>query len=183
MSAIVTSTRRWAWNYYITRWGQEVSQFGNQTSWSQDAVEKPSTQQEEPFGPRLSSWGSDELEIRCGRENQHPEKLDPRPHAPSWAAQENGKETLMAIRVGVNMLQFCSVSNSLSHTTLSIKWEVYFSKRLCRSLLLCRYVLHTDVHAYVDVYVLCVCIVGHGGDYATLLAYFAHTLRGIFPLV
>ena len=28
------------------------------------------------------------------------------------------------------MLQFCSVSNSLSHTTLSIKWEVYFSKEV-----------------------------------------------------
>ena len=27
------------------------------------------------------------------------------------------------------MLQFCSVSNSLSHTTLSIKREVYFSKK------------------------------------------------------
>ena len=43
-----------------------------------------------------------------------------------------------AIRVGVNMLLFCSVSNSLSHTTFSIKWEVYFSKELCRSSLLCR---------------------------------------------
>ena len=30
-----------------------------------------------------------------------------------------------------------------------------------------RYVLHTDVHAYVDIYVLCVCIVGHGCDYTT----------------
>ena len=28
------------------------------------------------------------------------------------------------------MLQFCLVSNSLSHTTIWIKWEVYFSKRL-----------------------------------------------------
>ena len=25
------------------------------------------------------------------------------------------------------------------------------------------------LHAYVDVYVLCVCIVGHGGDYITLI--------------
>ena len=24
------------------------------------------------------------------------------------------------------------------------------------------------LHAYVDIYVLCVCIVGHGGDYTTL---------------
>ena len=30
------------------------------------------------------------------------------PQAPGWAAQENGKETLMAIRMGVTTLQFCS---------------------------------------------------------------------------
>ena len=64
----------------------------------------------------------------------------------------------MAIREGVNMLQFCSVSNSLSHTTLSIKWEVYFSKELCCSSLLCR--------RYDSACIcICVCIVGHG--YAT----------------
>ena len=34
-----------------------------------------------------------QLEIRCGRETQHPERL--RPQAPGWAAQENGKETLL----------------------------------------------------------------------------------------
>ena len=34
-----------------------------------------------------------QLVIRCGRENQHPERLDPQ--APGWAAQENGKETLL----------------------------------------------------------------------------------------
>ena len=49
------------------------------------------------------------------------------PQASGWATQENRKETLMAIRVGVNMLQFCSVSNSLSHTTLSNKVRgIYF---------------------------------------------------------
>ena len=32
-----------------------------------------------------------QLEIRCGRENPHPERLGPQ--APGWAAQENGKET------------------------------------------------------------------------------------------
>ena len=31
------------------------------------------------------------------------------------------EKTLMAIRVEVNMLQFCSVSNSLSHATFSNK--------------------------------------------------------------
>ena len=54
----------------------------------------------------------------------------------------------MAIRVGVNTLQFCSVSNSLSHTTLSIKWEVYFSKN-CVARLYCVVVM--ILHAYVDV--------------------------------
>ena len=49
-----------------------------------------------------------------------------------WATLENEKDTtLMAIRVGVNMLLFCLV---LAHTTFQIKWVVYFSKRLCRSL-------------------------------------------------
>ena len=76
------------------------------------------------------------LETRCGRESQHSAES----WASGWAAQENGKETLMAIRVGVNMLQFCSVSNSLSHTTLSNKVRgTYFSKELCCSSLLCRY--------------------------------------------
>ena len=32
-----------------------------------------------------------QLEIRCGRENQHPEKLSLQ--ALGWAVQENGKET------------------------------------------------------------------------------------------
>ena len=35
----------------------------------------------------------EQLEIRCGRENQHPERLGTQ--APGWAAQENGKETLL----------------------------------------------------------------------------------------
>ena len=61
-------------NYYIT----ECT--GNSISWTQDAAEEASTQQREPLGPRfMSFWGSDELEIRCGRENQHPERLDLRP--------------------------------------------------------------------------------------------------------
>ena len=34
---------------------------------------------------------------------------------------ERERNAVMANRVGVNMLQFCSVSNSLSHTTLSNK--------------------------------------------------------------
>ena len=38
---------------------RKFNQFGDQTSWKQDAVEKASTQQREPSGHRLSS-----LEIR-----------------------------------------------------------------------------------------------------------------------
>ena len=41
------------------------------------------------------------------------------------------KNADMAIRVGVNMLQFCSVCNSLLHTTLSIKCEVWRCVRRC----------------------------------------------------
>ena len=65
-------------------------------------------------------WRPDQLGTRCGKESQHPERLGPQ--APGWAAQENGKETrLWPNWVGVNILQFYSVSNSLSHTTLSNK--------------------------------------------------------------
>ena len=66
---------------------------------------------------------------------------------------ERERNAVMAIRVEVNMLQFCSVSNSPSHTTLSIKWEVDFSKELCRLSLLCR---------CYDSACIYVCIVGHG---------------------
>ena len=70
-------------------------------------------------------WRPDPLVTRCGRESQHPAELAPRPLVEQH--RENGKETLMAIRVGVNMLQFCSVSNSLSHTNLSNKVrEIFF---------------------------------------------------------
>ena len=46
-------------------------------SWRNDGVEKIAPSKRGPWDPRLSSWGSDKLEIRCGRENQHSEKLGP----------------------------------------------------------------------------------------------------------
>ena len=73
-----------------------------------------------------------QLDVRCSRENQQSGPPGPRLSSPG----EQERNSIMAIRVGVNMLQFCSVTNSLSHTTLSNK--VYFSKELCRSSLLCR---------------------------------------------
>ena len=42
------------------------------------------------------------------------------------------RKAVIAWRVGGSVCcSLSSVSNSLSHTTLSIKWEVYFSKELC----------------------------------------------------
>ena len=107
---------------------RKFNQFGDQTSWEQDAVEKASTQQSGPSGPRLSScsWGSDELEIRCWIEEHVSERLGPQ--TPGWTG-ERERNAVMANRVGVNMLQFCSVSNSLSHTTLSNKVRGIFFQR------------------------------------------------------
>ena len=90
------------------------------------------------------SWREDDGMRTCPREAGPP---GPRLSSPGE------RNAVIANRVGVNMLQFCSVSNSLSHTSLSIKWEVYFSKRLCRSSLLCR---------RYDSICICFCIVGHG---------------------
>ena len=92
------------------------SAVGDQMSWRQDAVEKASTQQSGPSGPRLSScsWrenvGLRKMSLRgCA--------LGPRLSSPG----ERERNAVVAIRVGVNMLQFCSVFNPLSHTTLSNK--------------------------------------------------------------
>ena len=83
----------------------------------------------------LMNSSPEKMLIRCSKESHHP--------AESWAAgppvehQENKKDTMLtAIRVGVKMLQLCSVSNSLSQwnptqpfQTLQIKSEVqYFFK-------------------------------------------------------
>ena len=85
-----------------------------------------------------------QLEIRCVRENQQPERLGPQ--VSGCAAQENGKETLMAIRV-VGSICCSSVpsptpSNSKTFSNpfdlFQIKWEIYFSKERCLSSLLCR---------------------------------------------
>ena len=83
------------------------SQLVLETRWWQDVVEKDNTQQ---GGPPISGW----------------------------AALENKKNTTrMAIRVGVNILQFCSVSNSLSLATFQMKWEVYFFKDVFARLYYC----------------------------------------------
>ena len=93
---------------------------------------------------KSGSWRSDELEIRCGRENQHPERLGPL--VPGWAAQENRKETLLWPIEWGSICCSSVRSPTPSHSKtfcnpfepFQIKWEVCFSKELCRSSLLCR---------------------------------------------
>ena len=78
-------------------------------------------------------------------------------------SRKTEKKRCYGHRMGVNMLQFCSVSNSLSHSKtfsnpfepFQIKWEVYFSEELCRSSLLCRCCDSACI-------CICVCIVVHG---------------------
>ena len=100
---------------------------GDQSSWWQDVVEKATTRQKGPSGPPASletRWWQDAIE-----RTELSKKLSPQ--ASGWAALENEKDTtLMAIRVRVNMLQFCSVSNSLSHTNLLNKVRgIFFLKK------------------------------------------------------
>ena len=103
-------------------------------------------------------WRPDQLERRCGRESQHPaegasglliKSLEIRPVGEKmldWGTcpREAGppgprlsssgeweRNVVMANRVGINMLQFYSVSNSLSHTTLSNKSERYIFLNDC----------------------------------------------------
>ena len=124
MQFVTLTRRRWTLNYYITQCT------GNSIS-----------------------WGSDELEIKCGRENQHPERLGPQ--APGWVAQENGKETLMAIKGG-GLLCCSSVrSPTPSHTQPFQKIERYIFLRtmslvfIVSSLWFCMH-LHVSIQ-HVDI--------------------------------
>ena len=82
-------------------------------------------------------WRPDPLVTRCSRESKQSGPPGPRLSSPG----ERERNTVMANRVRVNMLQFCSVSNYLSHTTFQIKWEVYFSKN-CVARLNCVVCMH-----------------------------------------
>ena len=112
---------------------------GEQMNWRQDVVWKPLPGRRGLWDPPVS-WGPEKLETRCGRESHHPAERalgtpsefgDPlvtrcgreSPH-PAERAPRPPVEQLLRTRktqrwwVGVNMLQLCSVSNSLSHTNL-----------------------------------------------------------------
>ena len=121
-------------NDYKTRWRQEV-RVGDQMSLETRSV-----------GEKMLEW-------------EHvPERLGPQ--APGWAAQENENDTRWYPEgLGRSICcSLCSVFNSLSHPAFQIKSEVYFSKNSVAR----RYYCVMILHAYVDVYVLCVYIVGHG---------------------
>ena len=72
------------------------------------------------------------------------------PPGPWLSSPERERSTVMAVRVGgVNMLQFCSVSNSLSHTTLSNKVRGLFFWRPVSARLYCVVVRILHASAYV----------------------------------
>ena len=68
-------------------------------------------------------WRPDPLVTRCGRKNSTQRRGPP--------VKENENDTWLCPEgLGRSICcSLCSVSNSLSHATLSIKGEVYFSKR------------------------------------------------------
>ena len=97
-------------------------------------------------------WRPDPLVTRCSRERHQPVEWT---QGPWLSSPERERNAVFANRVGVNMLQFCSVSNSLSHTTLWNKVEVYFSKRLCRCLycvVVMIMILHASVYEYTTTF-------------------------------
>ena len=113
-------------------------------------------------GDRKSvSWRSDELETRCGRESHHPadgEKMrtcfteagPPSPRLSSLGEREGHTATSGGARE-VNMLQFCSVSNSLSHTQ-PFQWSERYIFLKKSSLVF--------IH-YVSMYSACICVYKH----------------------
>ena len=120
----------WALNYYITQSRQEVGQL----EFEKRACRESHTR---PKGSLARRWSfGDQLVIRYSKEYQH--------SAESWAPgllvehQENQKDTrLTAIRLGVNILQFCSVSSSLSHANVTNKVRRFRGSRKLISSLLC----------------------------------------------
>ena len=79
------------------------------------------------------------------------------PRPPVEQPRRTGKKRCYGHKNGVNMLQFCSVSNSLSHTTLSNKVRGIFFKRTVSLVFIVSLLW----------FCICICIVVHG--YTTLV--------------
>ena len=83
--------------------------------WRQDAVEKANIQRKGPSDPRLRVWKQDVVEKASTQQ---------RAGTPGIRLNNSGERERNAdghTSREVNMFQFCSVSNSLSRTTLSFK--------------------------------------------------------------
>ena len=134
---------------------------GDQMCWRQDVVEKATTRQKGPLEPPIE-LGTRQVREKMLEWEHVPERLGPQ--APSWAVWENENVTRRCPEgLGRSMCcSLCSVSNSLSHVNLTIKWEVYILLKTSRSS-----ICITRVCMYVCMYVLCVCIVNHGQGYTT----------------
>ena len=105
-------------------------------------------------------WRPDPLVTRCGSESQHPAEWAPRP--PIEQPRRTGKKRSYG-QIEWGSLCCSSVqSPTHSHTQpFQIKWEVYF----CKNCVAYVYFVVMILHAYVDVYVSCVCT--DGCDYTT----------------
>ncbi len=94
-------------------------------------------------------WRPDPLVTRCCRENstQRSGPAGLRLSSPGERERHNADGHKA---VEVNILQFCSVSNSLSHATFQIKGDVYFFKEVFARLYYC-----------VRMYSACICVYMH----------------------
>ena len=74
------------------------------------------------------SWRSDQLEIRCGRENQHPAEGALKPLVEQH--RRTGRKCYYGQKSGGSICCSSVWSPTPSHTqSFQIKWKVYFSKR------------------------------------------------------
>ena len=103
-----------------------------------------------------ATGSSDQLERSCWNENHV--RAEAGPLGPRLSNPEERERKAVIARIvegGQYVAVFVRSPTHLSHTTLSIKWEVYFSKELCPLI-----VIVLNVSACI-----CVCIVGC--DYTT----------------
>ena len=128
-------------NYYITRCRQEVRELGTRCG-------RESHHPAEGALGTLSEFG-DPLRTRCGRESQH--------SAESWAPgllveyQKNEKDTtLMAIRVGVNILQsLFGLQLPLTRNLSNKVRGIFFLKKSSLVFIHCAImILHESVYEY-----------------------------------
>ena len=122
-----------------------------------------------------------QLVTRCGRENQHPAEWAPRPlvEQPRRTGKKRGYSNesegqYVSVLFG---LQLPLIVKPLSNPfePFQIKWEVYFSKELCRSSLLC----HRYDSACICVYIVFMAIQQIETIQATTLLRSARILRKV----